>query len=255
MIPWYVRSFGRDYLDLYSHRNDAEAQADVEAIINLTNPPKDEPLLDLACGAGRHLLALHNAGFRRLVGLDLSDELLQVAAERLAEAGAGGIELVNADMGHIPYAEYFATVLSLFTSFGYFERDEENKAVFAAVGASMRPGGQFLLDTLNRDWVMAHLVTEEEQKMTGRRLQIERRLTPDGRRVEKTTRVLEPGNQEKTYHESVRLYPPSEIETMLKEEGFTNIRRFGSLEGEPHRPESPRLILVAEKGDARAPKA
>ena len=255
MIPWYVSSFGRDYLDLYPHRDDAEAQADVEAIINLIDPPKDEPLLDLACGAGRHLLALHNAGFRRLVGLDLSDELLQVAAERLAEAGAGGIELVNADMGHIPYAEYFTTVLSLFTSFGYFERDEENAAVLAAVRRAMVSGGWFLIDYLNCDWVIAHLVPEEEQDVAGRHLQIERRLTLDGRRVEKTTRVLEPGNREKTYHESVRLYPPSEIETMLEAEGFTNIWRFGSLEGEPHRPESPRLILVAEKGDARASKA
>ena len=255
MIPWYVKSFGRDYLDLYPHRDEAEAQADVEAIINLIAPTKDESLLDLGCGAGRHLLALHNAGFRRIVGLDLSDELLQVAAERLAEAGADGIELVNADMGHIPYTEYFATVLSLFTSFGYFERDEENAAVFAAVSASMRAGGQFLLDTLNRAWVMAHLVTEEEQKVAGRHLQIERRLTPDGRRVEKTIRVLKLGNHEKTYHESVRLYTPSEIETVLKAEGFTNIRRYGSLEGELHRPESLRLILVAEKGGARASKA
>ncbi len=255
MIPWYVRSFGRDYLDLYPHRDEAEAQADVGAIVALIDPPKDEPLLDLACGAGRHLLALHNAGFRRIVGLDLSGELLAVAAERLAEAGVGGIELVNADMGHIPYVEYFATVLSLFTSFGYFERDEENAAVLAAVRASMRAGGQFLLDTLNRDWVTANLVTEEEQKVAGGHLQIERRLTPDGRRVEKTTRVRELGNHEKTYRESVRLYTPSEVETMLKAEGFTKIRRFGSLEGEPHESQSPRLILVAEKGDARASEA
>ncbi len=255
MIPWYVRSFGRDYLDLYPYRDEAEAQADVEAIINLIAPPKDESLLDLGCGAGRHLLALHNAGFRRIVGLDLSDELLQVAAERLAEAGAGGIELVNADMCHIPYTEYFATVLSLFTSFGYFELDEENAAVLAAVSARMRAGGQFLLDTLNRDWVMAHLVTEEEQKVAGRHLQIERRLTPNGRRVEKTTRVLEPGNHEKTYRESVRLYTPSEIEEMLRAKGLTNVQRFGSLRGEPHESQSARLILVAEKGDAGASKA
>ena len=255
MIPWYVQSFGRDYLDLYPHRDEAEAQADVEAIVALIDPPKDEPLLDLACGAGRHLLALHNAGFRRIVGLDLSDALLQVAAQRLAEAAADGIELVNADMGHIPYAEYFATVLSLFTSFGYFERDKENAAVFAAVSASMEAGGQFLLDTLNRDWVIGHLVSEEEKAIAGRTLQIKRRLTPDERRVEKTTRVLTPGDPEKTYRESVRLYAPFELEEMLKAQGFTNIRRFGSLRGEPHESQSPRLILVAEKGDARASTA
>ena len=255
MIPWYVHSFGREYLELYPHRDDAEARADVQAIIELIDPPKDEPLLDLGCGAGRHLVALHSAGFRHIVGLDLSSELLEIAAERLRSAGAEGIKLVNADMAHIPYEEHFGTVLSLFTSFGYFERDEENAAVFAAVRKAAVPGGRFLIDYMNRDWVIANLVGQEEKGAAGRRVRIERRLTPDGRRVEKTTRVLEPGNHEKTYHESVRLYSPFEVEQMLEAEGFVNVRCYGSLRGAPHRAESPRLILVGEKGGARAGEA
>jgi len=255
VIPWYVHCFGREYLDLYPHRDDAEAQADVEAIIELIDPPKDEPLLDLGCGAGRHLVALHSAGFRHIVGLDLSAELLEIAAERLTKAGAEGIKLVNADMAHIPYEEHFGTVLSLFTSFGYFERDEENAAVFAAVRKAALPGGRFLIDYMNRDWVIANLVGQEEKDVAGRRVRIERRLTAGRRRVEKTTRVLGPEGEEKTYHESVRLYSPLEVEQMLEAEGFVNVRRYGSLRGAPHRSESPRLILVGEKGGARAGEA
>jgi len=252
VIPWYVRSFGRDYLELYPHRDDAEARADVEAIIELIDPPKDEPLLDLGCGAGRHLVALHSEGFRRIVGLDLSAELLEIAAERLANAGAEGIKLVNADMAHIPYENHFGTVLSLFTSFGYFERDEENAAVFAAVRTAALPGGRFLIDYMNRDWVIANLVGQEEKDVAGRHVRIERRLTAGRQRVEKTTRVLGPEGGKKTYHESVRLYSPLEVEQMLEAEGFVNIRRYGSLRGAPHRSQSPRLILVATKGGVRA---
>lgn len=248
MIPWYVRSFGRDYLSFYPHRDDAEALADVQAITQLIDPPNDEPLLDLGCGAGRHLLALYKAGFRRVVGLDLSQELLMIAADRLAAAGASGIELVNADMCHIPFTEYFATVLSLFTSFGYFDKDEENAAVLVAVIRAMRSGGQFLLDYLNRDWVIAHLVSSEEQEIAGRQLRIERRLTPSALRVEKTTHLIKPDGKEKTYRESVRLYTPCALERMLKRAGFMNIRRFGSLRGEPYGGESPRLVLVGKKG-------
>ena len=254
MIPWYVHSFGREYLELYPHRDDAEARADVQAIIELIDPPKDEPLLDLGCGAGRHLAALHRAGFRHIVGLDLSSELLEIAAERLAEAGEGGIELVNADMAHIPYEEYFGTVLSLFTSFGYFERDEDNAAVFAAVRKAAVPGARFLIDYMNRDWVIANLVGREEKDVAGRRVRIERRLAAGRRRVEKTTRVLGPEGEQKTYHESVRLYSPLEVGKMLEAEGFVNVRRYGSLRGAPHHSESPRLILVGEKGGARASK-
>ena len=255
MIPWYVKSFGREYLALYPHRDVAEARADVEAIVALIDPPKDEPLLDLGCGAGRHLVALHRAGFHRLVGLDLSTELLEIAAERLADAGAKGARLVNADMANIPYEEHFATTLSLFTSFGYFERDEENAAVFAAVRRAAAPKGRFLIDYFNRESVIANLIAREEKDVAGRCVRIERRLTAGGRRVEKTTRVIGAEGAERTYRESVRLYSPDEVEKMLVEEGFVNIRRYGSLRGAPHRPESPRLIVVADRGDAHASAA
>ena len=78
-------------------------------------------------------------GFTQLVGLDLSEELLQVGACDLAQActDAGqsleGVRLVRSDMRSIPYEDHFATVLSLFTSFGYFEEDRENQAVLWAV--------------------------------------------------------------------------------------------------------------------------
>ena len=49
MSTWYEESFGYEYLELYAHRDAAEARADVEAIVYLLNPPKDEPLLDLCC--------------------------------------------------------------------------------------------------------------------------------------------------------------------------------------------------------------
>jgi ubiquinone/menaquinone biosynthesis C-methylase UbiE len=247
MRPWYVESFGREYLAFYSHRNEAEARADIRAVMDLVALAKDEPLLDLGCGAGRHLLALYEAGFSHLVGLDLSQELLDVAAKRLAAAGVEGIELVQADMREIPYVGHFATVLSLFTSFGYFEDDETDQAVLAAVNRALQPGGTFLIDTLNRDWVIAHLVPKEERTLSGRVLLIERRVSEDRRRVEKVTRVIEEGGEERTFHESVRMYTGDELEEMLKDVRFANVRRYGSLRGEPHCPASKRLILVAEK--------
>jgi ubiquinone/menaquinone biosynthesis C-methylase UbiE len=247
MRPWYVESFGREYLALYSHRNEAEARADIRAVMDLVALAKDEPLLDLGCGAGRHLLALYEAGFSHLVGLDLSQELLDVAAKRLAAAGVEGIELVQADMREIPYVGHFATVLSLFTSFGYFEDDETDQAVLAAVNRALQPGGIFLIDTLNRDWVIAHLVPKEERTLSGRVLLIERRVSEDRRRVEKATRVIEEGGEERTFYESVRMYTGDELEEMLKDVRFANVQRYGSLRGEPHCSASKRLILVAEK--------
>jgi len=250
MSQWYEESFGREYLELYAHRDAAEARADIEAIVRLIDPPRDEPLLDLCCGACRHLLILRDMGFSKLVGLDLSEELLEVAAQALGDgedATGECVSLVCSDMRAIPYEDYFATVLSLFTSFGYFEEDEENQAVFEAVFRALKPGGTFLIDYMNRDHVIAHLVERDERLLPGRRVQHVRCLTEGCRRVEKTTTVIAEGGTQRTFHESVRLYAAQEVEEMLRAAGFVRIRRYGSLSGQAFSPESRRLILVAKK--------
>jgi len=252
MIPWYVHSFGRDYAELYAHRDDDEAEADVRALIALIAPKKQDPLLDLGCGTGRHLVALQRAGFQTLVGLDLSSDLLAIAAERLRPIASESARLIRVDMRNIPYESYFATVLSLFTSFGYFEQDEANMAVLRAVERALRPGGQLLLDHLNRAHVRANLVPSETQELDGRHLHFRRGVTTDGRRVKKTTRVVEQDGTVKVFHESVRMYTLDEMEEMLSKAGFLNVRSYGSLLGDAYSLESPRLVLVAEKGGARA---
>ena len=243
MTEWYESSFGYDYLELYAHRDEAEAQADIHAIIDLLSPPRNEPLLDLCCGACRHLLVLREMGFSQLVGLDLSEELLRVGAERLKQPDAGtgsdgvDVRLVRSDMRIIPYENHFSTVLSLFTSFGYFGEDEENQAVLDAVYRCLRPGGRLLMDYLNRDYVVAHLVERDEASLPDR-----------CRRVEKTTTVTARSGKRREFHESVRMYSQAEMLEMLSSAGFADIYCYGSLTAQACDAESKRLILIAEKG-------
>jgi len=253
MTAWYEESFGYEYLELYAHRDAAEARADVQALVDLLSPPKDEPLLDLCCGACRHLLVLREMDFSQLVGLDLSAELLQVATRKLADADTESgqashqVELVRSDMRVIPYENHFATVLSLFTSFGYFCEDEENQAVFEAVYRALKPGGRFLIDYLNRDYVISHLVERDEKALPDRHIQNVRCLTESCRRVEKTTTVTTKSGVKHEFQESVRLYSPAEMVAMLRAAGFAYIHCYGSLDGQACGPESKRLIVIAEK--------
>jgi ubiquinone/menaquinone biosynthesis C-methylase UbiE len=253
MTAWYEDSFGCEYLELYAHRDDAEARADIRAIIELLDPPKNEPLLDLCCGACRHILVLREMGFHKLVGLDLSRELLDVAAQRLNECEQSpsqepcSVELIRSDMRRIPYENYFATVLSLFTSFGYFAQDQENAAVLQAVHRTLKPGGRFLIDYLNRDHVVANLVEQDEQVLPDRHIRSVRRLTQDRRRVEKTTTVTTSSGLKREFHESVRMYSQAEMVDMLTASGFVEVLCYGSLDGQACSPESKRLILIAEK--------
>ena len=255
MSPWYEDSFGSEYLELYAHRDEEEARSEIEAVVRLLDPPREEPLLDLCCGACRHILVLREMGFTRIVGLDLSEELLEAGACRLGneEVTASrrpcpGVELVQSDMREVPYEAYFATVLSLFTSFGYFESDGENAKVLSGVFRALRPGGKFLIDYLNRDYVIATLVGRDEKTLADRHIENVRCLTDGCRRVEKTTTVTESDGKVRQFHESVRMYSRQEMIEMLRAAGFTDVACYGSLDGDACSAESRRLILIAEKG-------
>lgn len=248
-MAWYEESFGSEYLKLYAHRNLAEARTNIHSILSFLPLPKEEPLLDLCCGAGRHLLVLREMGFQNLTGLDLSSELLQEAVQILAEGSdslTGDVSLIRADMRAIPYKNHFAAILSLFTSFGYFKADEENQAALTAAYCALRPGGIFLLDYLNRDRVIANLVPHDERTIPGGCVQNVRTITEDGRRVEKTTTVTVEG-VERRFHESVRAYTKAEMVERFRAAGFVNVRCYGSVDGRKFTPESERLILVGEK--------
>jgi hypothetical protein len=135
----------------------------------------------------------------------------------------------------------------LFTSFGYFERDEENQAVFESVYRALRPGGRFLIDYLNRAHVVANLVEQDERVLAGSRVLNVRRLTDDGRRVTKRTQVVTASGEMREYYESVRMYSEREMVDMLCRAGLCDVQTYGSLNGEAFRPDSRRLIVVCKK--------
>ena len=250
MQPWYQESFGAEYLALYAHRDDAEAQRDIRAAVALAGLGPGARILDLACGAGRHLRALCAEGFDGLVGLDLSPDLLTAACDDLDERARCCVDLVRADMRQIPFGGVFDAVFSLFTSFGYFEREEEDLAVLEGAHHALKPGGVLLMDVMNRPWVLANLVACDTCQRGDREITNQRCLTPDGKRVTKECLVRYPDGSLRRFFESVRLYTPEEMLALLCGAGFDDVRRYGSLAGDAYTPESPRLVLRAERGGA-----
>ena len=74
MSEWFEHWFGEEYLELYPHR-DAEEAARVAELLEARGVVRPGArVLDLACGAGRHAMALAHRG-ARVVGLDLSTPL------------------------------------------------------------------------------------------------------------------------------------------------------------------------------------
>ena len=79
--PWFVDAFDRTWLRLYAHRNEDEAQAAAPHIVRHLRVRAGASILDVACGAGRYCRALASRGMR-MVGIDLSPSLIEVARER-----------------------------------------------------------------------------------------------------------------------------------------------------------------------------
>ena len=125
---WYRDWFGEEYLALYPHRDAGEAVAGVELVLSTLGNPQGT-VLDLACGAGRHMLELERRG-HVVVGLDLSAPLL-----RQARTSDPGLLLARGDMRNLPFADSsFGLVVNFFTSFGYFAEPEEDLRVLAEIG-------------------------------------------------------------------------------------------------------------------------
>lgn len=236
MTEWFEQWFGEEYLRLYPHRDDADADAAV-TLLDGSVPLAGRRVLDLACGPGRHAVRLVERG-ARVVGLDLSLPLLSRARARLGRA----VPLVRGDMRHLPFAPgSFDVIVNLFTSFGYFADDRQHVAVLREAAALLARGGRFVLDYFNADAVRASLVPREERTGAGGHVVIERRLSPDGRFVLKELHMVDDG---RSFVERVRLFSPAELERLLAEAGLAVDHRFGAYDGRPPGPGAPRAIFV-----------
>jgi SAM-dependent methyltransferase len=236
MSEWFEEWFGEEYLQLYPHRDAAEAGRAVDLILGRVGFVPGWRVLDVACGAGRHARAFEAAG-ARCVGLDLSAALLR-AARRVPAA-----PLVRADMRALPIRPgSMDLTVNLFTSFGYFEHDAEHATALGEMVSTLRPGGWFVIDFLNPPAVRARLVPRESQRLNGTPIEVERSVSPDGRYVCKTIRT----GSGRRFTERVRLFGAGEIEAMLGATGVTVRERYGDYDASPLSPESPRTILLGQ---------
>ena len=236
MTEWFEEWFGEEYLELYPHRDAAEAEQAVHLIAERTGLRPGWQVLDVACGAGRHARAFELA-WARCVGLDLSAALLRVAR------GVTGAPLVRADMRALPIRpRSMDLTVNLFTSFGYFDRDAEHAGALAEMVSTLRTGGWFVIDFLNARAVRSRLVPRETQRLGTGHAEVERAVSPDGRYVCKSIRTAEG----RRFTERVRLFGAGEIEAMLAAAGVSVRERYGDYDASPLLPHSPRTILFGQ---------
>jgi ubiquinone/menaquinone biosynthesis C-methylase UbiE len=237
---WYVRAFDRLYPIIYSHRSVEQARREVDFAARVLSLKSEDTVLDLCCGAARHLTHLRRK-CKQSVGLDYSWFLLQEACKHLPFR----VPLVRGDMRKIPFSSCFDVVCNFFTSFGYFMSDEENALVLGEISRVLRPEGRFFIDYVNSEHIMNSLVPESKRQ-SGVFEVVETRWIEDGR-VNKRMEVYQNGTLYETLTESVRLYSPREFQNILETQGLQIKEFYGDYDGSPLSPAKPRMIVVGRK--------
>ncbi|MBI4605141.1 MAG: methyltransferase domain-containing protein [Planctomycetes bacterium] len=241
---WFRRHFTEDYRLLYRGRDQAQADAEAACIARELAIRPGERVLDLCCGYGRHLAAFARRGIRA-TGADLSLTLLkqvEPARER---------RVVCADMRALPFpggSRGFDAVVNFFTSFGYFETDEENAEAAREMARVLRPGGRLAMDLMNPGPAVRGLEPRTERRARGFHVVEERRHDPARKRIEKRIELrCDATGDVRRYLESVRVFSPGEIRALLEDAGLRVEGMLGDFEGSPCGEDSPRMIVLGRK--------
>ena len=238
---WYKNWFGNEYLTVYAHRDQNEARELIELLQKYIDLRSDAYILDLCCGQGRHALTLAKKGYF-VVGADLSRTLLEAAKFKATKQNSA--RFVQADMRYLPLKKSFDLVLNLFTSFGYFETDQENQAVFNQFRDVLKQDGRFVFDYLNPEHVVDNLVARQKERVGNLQIDLERYI--EGDRVEKVIR-LSRNDHKRVFYESVKMYRPQEIFDMMDESGLDIQHVFGDYQGTAFTNNSPRLVIIGSR--------
>ncbi len=239
-ISWFRQSFGDLYPLIYSHRNSEAADREIRALCNWIDLKPGCKVLDSCCGNGRHLTALLEFGCDGY-GFDLSEELIVQAA------GDPGLErrLCRGDIRDIPFKTCFDVVLNLFTSFGYFQEDEENRLALSELTRCLIPGGLLVLDHMNAARVRSTLVRESECIRRGMKVLQQRWLR--GNRVQKRIQITNSLGDQSVFREDVRLFEPDEMIDTARAAGLVDITLHGGFDGVSFESGSERMILIARR--------
>ena len=234
---WYSSWFDTPYYHiLYKERNYREAQVFMDNLTHYLNLPEKATVLDLACGKGRHSIYLNQLGFT-VLGADLSEN-------SIAEANKNANETLHFKVHDMrePFEEKFDAIFNLFTSFGYFENDDDNLTTLKAIKESLSDYGFAVIDFMNVSQVIETLVPEEIKTMEGIDFHIKRYLKDN--HIYKEIDFEDQG-QKFHFTEKIKALTLKDFEDLMEEARIYLLDIFGDYKLKKfHKTESERLIMI-----------
>jgi SAM-dependent methyltransferase len=209
---------------------------DAARAISQAFPPASYPAaLDICCGIGKMSKALHECGYR-VTGLDLSAAQLEIARQI-----SPGPHYIRADMATLPAGE-FDLLLNVYTSFGYYQSEEEDLSVLPAWFAALKPGGVLIMELADMDRARNRIDTSG--LLVRHHNGVQETLTMDWEKRILTV-AYEKNNSQWTC--LTRLYEKEYLREALLAAGFIDVGIFGSFDLKSKEVDD-NLVLIATKG-------
>ncbi len=242
---WFESWFDTEYYHLlYKHRNDLEAKEFIKNLIQFLDLKFNAHVFDLACGKGRHSLELHSHGLN-VLGLDLSSASIAHAIQFQQV----GLDFQVHDMRNSFGDGQFDAGFNLFTSFGYFDNEQEDIRALSNAYKALNSGGYFIQDYINAQPILPLLPQKGEKIDTlgNRTIEFKWLKHLESGIIVKEIEVTDSSNQFH-FQERVQVYSVNELKELHQKAGFEVLHVFGNYELGPFDSQnSPRIILISRK--------
>jgi len=244
--PWFEEFFDDDYLRTLPYMTDAMTAKESKFIEEHLSLQPKQTVLDIGCGYGRHAIQLAKQGYE-VTGIDTSLPLLIKAAEFTREVGTE-VNFMHQDMREMTFEDEFDGAYCVMTSFGYFD-DDSNRDVLQRIFRAVRPGGRFLLEAINRDFILRDLPSRVWWEGDDCVVMDEVEFNFLSSRVVSKRSVVFSDGRSINHDLSIRAYCLHELGRLLHSCGFKvrSITGNHSTESRFFGTDSPYLIILSEK--------
>jgi SAM-dependent methyltransferase len=218
---------------------------EIDFMLSIIDIKLGSRILDIGCGAGRHSIELARRGFH-VLGIDPSEEMVASARER-STGERMKPEFLQMRGEDFQRENEYEAAICLFTTLGQVIDQDDNRQLLVNAAQSLRPGGYFILEIPQREWLVKNLKTSEHFGEGETYTEVERGFDDGSNLVtEQFTLVSEKGQSK--FLLRYRLFNQLEIKTLLEESGFVDLTFYGGYEITPLSEDCPTMVVRARKG-------
>lgn len=211
---------------------------------------EDGLVLDLGCGTGKLTRLLAGDGYD-MIGVDISEDMLEIAMEHQAEEG-GEILYLLQDMREFELYGTVRAVVSICDSMNYLMEYEDLVQVFSLVNNYLDPKGIFVFD-LNTPYKYQKILGEqtiaenrEEGSFIWENYYDEEEAVNE---YDLTLFIREEDGRFRKYEEThyQRAYSLKTVKMALKEAGMEFVEAYDAFTKEPPKEDSERIYVIARE--------